>query len=215
MHYTLLKMQHRKVRDGHSKSLTIRIHRALSWLNKAEQSADLDSQFIFNWIAFNAAYAQDIDRSILMGERGLFQQFISKIVALDSDKLLSTFIWEQYTNTIRVVLNNEFIFESYWDAQNGLISDVEWKTLRTKSIRASHHALASGETDKVLSIIFNRLYTLRNQLLHGGATWNGKVNRQQITDCTSILTNIVPMIISIMMSKPNELWGDPIYPVIQ
>ncbi|MDO6678435.1 MULTISPECIES: HEPN domain-containing protein [unclassified Shewanella] len=214
MHYKFLKEQHRKVRDDHTKSLTIRIHRALSWLNKAEQSSDLDSKFIFHWIAFNAAYAQHIDRSILMGERGLFQQFLSKLVVLDTDKQLSRFIWQEYTNTIRVVLNNEFIFESYWDAQNGLISEAQWKENRTNSIRASHHALANEQTDKVLSIIFNRLYTLRNQLLHGGATWDSKVNRQQINDCSSILSQIVPILISIMMSHPNELWGEPIYPVI-
>jgi hypothetical protein len=34
---------------------------------------------------------------------------------------------------------------------------------------------------KSIKVMFDRLYTLRNQLLHGGATWNGAVNRAQIT----------------------------------
>ncbi|MCL1067225.1 hypothetical protein L2735_10440 [Shewanella olleyana] len=214
MQYERLKAQHRATREQHPKSLAVRVHRALSWLNKAELSEDLDSQFIFYWISFNAAYAQHIDRSILMTERGKFQSFLYKIVMLDSNNRLNDFIWQEYTNTIRVVLNNEFIFESYWDAQNGEITQKEWRNQRSKSIRSSHHALASEQTEIVLSIIFSRLYTLRNQLIHGGATWNGKVNRQQLQDCTAILVSVVPILIEVMMSNPDELWGDFIYPVI-
>jgi hypothetical protein len=214
MHYERLKTKHREVRDQHPRSLAVRVHRALSWLNKAEQSDDLDSQFIFYWIAFNAAYAQHIDRSILMTERGKFQQFLSKIVSLDDENQLAEFVWQEYTNTIRVVLNNEFIFESYWDAQTGAITQDEWKQLRAKSVHASHQALASEQTDIVLSIVFSRLYTLRNQLLHGGATWNGKVNRQQVADCTAIMAKVIPILIEVMMNHPNELWGESIYPVI-
>ncbi|MEZ9323121.1 hypothetical protein AB4161_22690 [Vibrio sp. 10N.286.51.E5] len=214
MHYERLKSKHREVRDQHTRSLAVRVHRALSWLNKAEQSGDLDSQFIFYWIAFNAAYAQHIDRSILMSERGKFQQFLSKIVSLDNEGQLAEFVWQEYTNTIRVVLNNEFIFESYWDAQNSAITQDEWKQRCAKSIHASHQALASEQTDIVLSIVFSRLYTLRNQLLHGGATWNGKVNRQQVADCTAIMAKVIPILIEVMMNHPNELWGDSIYPVI-
>lgn len=214
MSYARLKKQHRQVREQHPKPLAVRVHRALSWLNKAEQSDDLDSQFIFYWIAFNAAYAQHIDRTILMSERSKFQQFLKKMVSLDDKNHLAAFVWKEYANTIRVVLNNEFIFESYWDAQNGTITQEEWKQLRTQSINASHQALASEQTEVVLSIIFSRLYTLRNQLLHGGATWNGKLNRQQIADCTAIMTQLIPLFIEIMMNNPNELWGDTIYPVI-
>ncbi|GEM77833.1 HEPN domain-containing protein [Vibrio superstes] len=215
MHFERLKDLHRSVREQHPVSLSVRVHRALSWLSKAESSEDLDSQFIFYWIAFNAAYAQHIDRSILLSERSKFQQFLTKIVDLDESKSISNFIWQEYSNTIRIVLNNEFIFESYWDAQNGSISEEQWKIQRTESVSSSHRALSSGKTDKVLSIIFNRLYTLRNQLLHGGATWNSQVNRQQIEDCTALLASFVPMVIEIMINNPHELWGEPIYPVVR
>ena len=57
MSYSKLKDKHRSVRDDQEKSLSIRIHRSLSWLGKAEQETDEDAQFIFLWISFNAAYA--------------------------------------------------------------------------------------------------------------------------------------------------------------
>ena len=66
----------------------------------------------------------------------------------------------------------------------------------------------------VWSIIFSRLYTLRNQILHGGAAWNSNVNRDQIRDGVNILAKLVPVLISIMMDNPNTLWGDPCYPVV-
>mgnify|MGYP003610388203 FL=1 len=48
------------------------MHRALSWLEKAEQSDDLDSRFIFLWISFNAAYAKDLGSSLRSADKGSF-----------------------------------------------------------------------------------------------------------------------------------------------
>ena len=61
LEHSALKQRHRLVRNGHPTNLTLRIHRALSWLHRAEQSEDMDGKFIFLWIAFNAAYAQELD----------------------------------------------------------------------------------------------------------------------------------------------------------
>ncbi|GMQ54867.1 hypothetical protein YSKK_27300 [Halopseudomonas aestusnigri] len=66
----------------------------------------------------------------------------------------------------------------------------------------------------MLAVVFSRLYTLRNQLVHGGATWNGKINRDQLRDCVAILGQLVPLVIEIMLDNPNTLWGDACYPVI-
>lgn len=83
-----------------------------------------------------------------------------------------------------------------------------------KAKTTANKALGTKNTSFVLNIIFSRLYTLRNQILHGGATWNSQVNRDQIRDGVNILAMIVPAIISIMMDNPKTLWGDPCYPVI-
>jgi len=56
---------------------------------------------------------------------------------------------------------------------------------------------------------------LRNQLLHGGATWNSRVNRDQIKEGTNLLGKLIPIVIHTMMSNPNLLWGDPCYPVVK
>ena len=59
----------------------------------------------------------------------------------------------------------------------------------------------------VLSIVLSRIYTLRNQLIHGGATWGSSVNREQLRDCTNFMAKLVPLVIEVMMDHPETLWG--------
>ena len=87
-----------------------------------------------------------------------------------------------------------------------------WRGIRRK--KAAALALANRNTPAVLGVMFNRIYTLRNQLIHGGATWNGRVNRDQLRDCCSLLGKLVPLIIQIMLDNPDTLWGDANYPVV-
>jgi len=90
------------------------------------------------------------------------------------------------------------------------------------SIKCNHYeakkfanfALANNETAKLTSIVLQRLYTLRNQLMHGGATWNSTANREQLKDAVQFLSQLVPFIIDIMIDNPKALWGDAHYPLI-
>ena len=79
LEHSALKQRHRLVRDGHPTNLTLRIHRALSWLNCAEQAEDMDGKFIFLWIAFNAAYAQELDDSDRTSDKVTFTAFLQKL----------------------------------------------------------------------------------------------------------------------------------------
>ncbi|MFL9765117.1 HEPN domain-containing protein [Vibrio cyclitrophicus] len=212
--YQVLKERHRKERESYPQALSLRVHRALSWLNKAEMSDDNDSKYIFLWIAFNAAYAQDFDYKADFGERGLYQEFLTKIVSLDSDNKLSELVWSQYSTSIRLILDNEFILQAFWKYQSGDMSQEQWKNEQSKAKIAANKALSSGDTVTVLSVVFSRLYILRNQLIHGGATYNSSANREQLRDCTAVLESVVPTIISIMMDGHGELWGDAVYPLV-
>ncbi|EGR1272843.1 hypothetical protein LQM14_002253 [Vibrio parahaemolyticus] len=212
--FNTLKERHRRERNNYSQSLSTRVHRSLSWLKKAEACEDDDSTFTFLWIAFNSAYAQDFEQKANYGERGLYQEFLSRLVELDSDNLLAEIVWQNYSGVIRALLDNEFILESYWSYHAGRISEQEWKEARSKAKVAANTALGHNNTASVLSIVFSRLYTLRNQIIHGGATYRSSANRQQLRDCTVLLEKVLPVIIKIMMDGSSELWGDPVYPFI-
>ena len=71
-----LKKRHRKERKAYGKYLDVRVHRALSWLDRAEQCADdSDSHVIFLWIAFNAAYAHEICFENYIHEKEMIYSF--------------------------------------------------------------------------------------------------------------------------------------------
>jgi hypothetical protein len=215
LNYQSLKIRHRNERDNYHINLSLRVHRALSWLARAEKSSDdQDAQYIFLWISFNAAYANEFDVSRSLTEQKKFNDFLSHLCELDKEGLIYELVWTEFTGSIRVLLDNKYIFKPFWDYSNGEISKEDWQAKFNHEKKIINKALGSKNTSLVLNIIFSRLYTLRNQLLHGGSTWNSQVNRDQIRDGVNILAKIVPAVISIMMSNSNILWGDPCYPVV-
>lgn len=216
MHYAQLKARQREVRDSLPEEVGLRVHRALSWLGRAEQEGDdQDARFVFLWIAFNAAYAKELAERSNFGEKGLFATFIRRLVELDTEKLLYHTVWEEFAGSIRLLIDNRYIFQPFWDHQNGRVTEEEWKEAFDRSRHVAKAALAKMDTARVLVIVFERLYTLRNQLVHGGATWNSQVNRNQVRDGANILYKLVPAIIHIMMESADVAWGKPCYPVVK
>ncbi len=192
----------------------LRVHRALSWLARAEKErSDDDARFVFLWIAFNAAYATENHDGELT-EASSFRTFLRTLVKLDASGRLGHLVWREFPGSIRMLLKNEFVFKDFWQYQNGLLTADEWESHFKKSRRAAELALAGGDTLKVLLIVLKRLYVLRNQLIHGGATWNSAVNRDQVRDCANLLGKLVPIIIEIMMDHPQHNWGAATYPVV-
>lgn len=213
--FKTLKARQRKERDTHSESVALRAHRALSWLGRAEsERQDPDAQFVFLWIAFNAAYASATDDPE-MTEKRAFQSFLRALLKLDTKGRFGYLVWQEFSGSIRVLLGNPYVFADFWRYQTGKLSAAEWSTRFKSSRRAAELAIAGGDTLLVLSIVFSRLYVLRNQLLHGGATWNSGVNREQVRDCANLLAKLVPAIIEVMLDHPKHDWGPALYPVVK
>jgi hypothetical protein len=60
------------------------------------------------------------------------------------------------------------------------------QTLETQQVRVAR-AYRESDVGYILNTLFERLYVLRNQLIHGGATYRGKVNRTQVEDGAIVL----------------------------
>ena len=112
-------------------------------------------------------------------------------------------------------LYNTYVSQEFWFFRNGTLPEAEWRRRFTSAKKAAHAAVLNRDTLTVLSVVLSRIYTLRNQLVHGGATWNSSVNRDQIRDCTNLMGKLVPMVIEIMLDHPEALWGDACYPVVE
>jgi hypothetical protein len=234
MNHQRLKTRQRAERGGWPLDLGLRVHRALSWLDRAERAgkelqgtgkerrkasealkdADLDAQFIFLWIAFNAAYATEIDERYQLSEQANFRNFLGQLLPLDTGGKIAALLWTEFPQSIRLLLDNPYVFKDFWAWKHGHITEEQWRRKFSRKKHEAHAALAGQDTMRVLSIVLSRIYTLRNQLIHGGATWNSGVNREQLRDCARLMGKLVPLVIEIMMDNPESLWGEACYPVV-
>ena len=194
-------------------TLTIRLHRAISWLKSAEKQDDnLDVKFISLWIAFNACYAVDLNGISSKPEKAKLRDFTSSLVQFDRTRLYNLF-WEKYSGPVRVLIENKFVFEKFWEFNRGDIDNYEASF--NKSIATALNCLSKENIEGLIEIILERLYTLRNSIMHGGSTYNSKLNRAQLKDASNIMQLLVPIIIDIMLENSEHDWGEIAYPVVK
>jgi hypothetical protein len=190
-----------------------RLHRAISWLGRAERdSDDTDARFIFLWIAFNAAYASEFAHE--QSERDRLRAFFAMLLSRDAGQRLAGLMLRQFSGPVRVLIENRYVYAPFWRALRDHDSSGRWEETFAASRKLATAAVMSGDTATVLSIVFDRLYVLRNQLLHGGATWNSAVNRAQVRDGATILSHTVPVIVDLMLECPEADFGAIQYPVV-
>jgi hypothetical protein len=191
----------------------VRVHRSLSWLRRAEaETEDKDARFIFLWISFNAAYAHEFGYE--QTERELLRGFLSKLLAVDAGRTLHQLVFKKFTGVVRVLIENKFVFEPFWRALREHDSSRRWEQRFEIEKKAAFRAVMGTATLSVLTVIFDRLYTLRNQLVHGGATWGGKVNRRQVSDGADLMNSLLPVILGLILSHPELDLGEIAYPVV-
>ena len=210
----------------------LRLSRAMSWFNRAKQlrqlrkesieerKKDLDAQFIFFWISFNALYARDpvgyFGRDGVT-EKILREKYFCNLWKFDKK---SNRIYEVIENTKEVLdlLKNEFVAHYFWNHyhENPFKRDEEhpsWNKMKnTKKFKSAEE---KRDISKMLTIIFGYLYTLRNQVMHGGSAWKvDHLNRGQLDDAAGIMHKLLPVFIDIMLENPDADWGDSFYPRI-
>jgi hypothetical protein len=213
--YLFLKDKQRRLREGFPENLALRVHRAISWLSRAEaEQDDFDAAFVFYWIAFNSAYASEISISYFHREKDVFSGFFEHLLLLDKENEIYEVIWGRFSSSIRTLLENQYVFQPFWNFKNRVEGYDDWERSFNASKKRINQALADQDTKLILAILFDRLYVLRNQLMHGGATWNSKVNRGQVGDGARILGFLMPIFINLMMDNSEVPWGKPYYPVI-
>ena len=215
--HAALKSKQRALRSGFPQTMSLRVHRAISWIGRAEtEGEDDDARFLFLWIAFNATYAGKTEfQYTAPSARDAFQDFFEKIVAIDSDERIYGAIWQDFSGPIRLLMQNQYLYNPFWQHHNGIDSFDDWEDRFNASKRKFNRILPkTQDTAHILSFLFDRLYVLRNQLVHGGSTWNSGVNRDQVRDGARILGFLMPVFVDVMMDNPSQDWGQPFYPVV-
>ncbi len=141
--------------------------------------------------------------------------FLDKIIKLDSDRKVYDAIWRKFRGPVIALLKNKYVFQPFWDYHNGLPEYEPWESRFQRDLNRVHRALMNRDTKDILCVLFYRLYVLRNQFIHGGTTWKGIVNRRQVEDGAMIMAFLVPLFIDLMMDNPRTDWGTAYFPFVE
>ncbi len=210
--------------DARKSNFGLRMRRSRSWSDRANEfmsDEDFDSAFLFYWIAFNALYSKEStigtntnERETRISDRQLQSQFIDKIQRFDKeDGCLYEFLWDEYSNSIRNLLDNKYIFGSYWQDIQESPEESAWANeMRSANRSALQSMRDSGSFGRLLNIVFSRLNILRNQIAHGSSTYKGSLNREQVKTGATFMHRVVPIFQQLFNENPDADWGEPPYP---
>ena len=206
------------------KDFLVRLRRSISWLRRAQQMGseskgtgrDLDTQFIFLWISFNALYARDPHdffsgkKKTEMGEaRRYFRNLLN--FGCDAKDSIYNVIEGNISRQIISLTKNRFVWANFWKYHH----DIHKKLNHRLPIRNPRPEISRENTRRTLVHTFECLYILRNQLMHGSATSDGGLNQGQLKDSIKILHWLVPVFIEIMLEKPDKEWGRAYFPRVE
>lgn len=174
-----------------------RLRRSMSWLERADSGKlDGDVRYIFLWVAFNAAYADDRDargaRRVAEWER--YKKYFEKLTENDKYRIHNILECELMDSSLSLV-ENKYVFREFWNfLDDGCFSEDEWRESQegrtfesdcrrmkklfgfddqSGSIQEAFRKVGIVDRDDticILYILFGRLNVLRNQIMHGSAT---------------------------------------------
>ena len=142
-----------------------RLKRAESWIDRAkslkeQEWDDYHGPYIFYWIAFNALYGKQHETWWV--EMDDINGFLSRICELDSaHRSLSGILRDLKPKTDRL-LKDKFLSKTYW--REGLAT--RFKKKQDKEFEKAQTAYKEKKFDGYLTILFERLLVLRNQIFH-------------------------------------------------
>ena len=201
--------------DLRHEATLIRIHRALSWMHRAESIADgdaLDDKLIFQWIAFNALYGQwDQEEREPMRDRGSWKAFLQRVIDLDADRSIATVLLD-HRKLVLSIYEDEFLSSHFWEDPH---EDGKMR-IAMQSYSEAPRWYQRKDFAVILKRLVDRVYLMRCQLVHGAATREGRLNRRPLRRCTSMMDRLMPAIVLVLIDHGWAAdWGALCYPPIR
>ncbi len=189
----------------------IRVWRGLSWLERAEQAAEVEDQFIALWIAFNALYGRQDEESRVWSEKKAWMEFLGSVWRMDANGLLRSYMRDRQTVVLGII-GNKFLSREFWESPGG---DGHDKRLHAE-VRSLLPRFGEKNLFSILATLFDRLYIMRVQLFHGASTKGSSLNRRTLKQCTVVLADMIPILLAIMIENGIGVdWGGVCFPPIK
>ncbi len=213
----------------------LRMVRSTSWLSRAEhelfgrETPDPDAAVVFYWIAFNAMYAENYPAGLRQKEEERFIAYFKQLLFCDkSDSMRSALRDGLYKEAFLSLINNQYLYNGFWGHRDGDPKHSDWQAEFERENREAALALdrvmPRGNTMSqgvirerrrvgklALGTLFKRIYVLRNQVMHGAATYQSSLTGPHVRDGARIMALLVPLFIDLMMDNSGMDWGVPRY----
>jgi Apea-like HEPN len=198
--------------DDRCQNFQIRVHRSLSWFERAlalDDTEEPEARLLYAWIAFNALYGVwDSEEGFAAGERASWKAFVETLLQIDRQQLLAQQIQVIQTD-ILWLLECKFLDPTFWrnpDETGGV------RRRYHQAIRLYHE----GCWVKILGFTLDRIYVLRSQIVHGAATRGSSLNRESLTRCRRVLEALMPVILQLVIEqRVDDQWPPLCYPPIR
>lgn len=205
----------RLLAEGHEDHpLSARIHRACSWLARAEEltgdegQADADAALLFRWIALNALYGRwNAVEGHPEPDATTLRAFLDAVVELDTDGVVGTALVE-HRRLVMAILEDEWVSSFFWEDP----TDAQARRSR-KAMYDARTWYATGRHRMTLGRTLERVYLVRCQLAHGAATHGGRLNRSAVRRGGTLLGHLVPTFLVVLADHGlAHDWGGLCYP---
>lgn len=189
----------------------IRIHRCFSWLQRVEEIKDsgaTDAALIFQWTALNSLYSQwNEDLREPVSDRESLPPFLDRALQLDADDQISQ-VLKDHRKLGMSIFDDEYLTKFFWEDPT---DERARKAKKTKFDARTWYV--EDRLSLILERLLERIYFLRCQLVHGGATFGGRLNRTVLRRCSTMLGHLLPAILLALIDHGyDEDWGPLCYP---
>ena len=179
-------------------------------MQRAEQATkdDLDFALLSHWIAFNSLYGQwDHEAKEPQPDNACWRRYLERMLVLDKNSHIVDTLVENKP-LVMSIFEDEFLSRYFWQEPTGKRASQSKKTMydaRTWFIQ--------GSWLLILDRLFERIYLLRCQLVHGASTFNSSLNRTSIRHCYQAMDHLMRAFLQVWITfGADEDWGVMCYP---
>ena len=201
-----------KSTDNRFQNFQIRIHRSLSWLDRALELAPEehpDGRLLYAWIALSSLYGSwDADAGYPARDSESRVAFIEMLARIDCGGLLA----EQLQALERDIL---------WLLEDKYLDPRFWKNPdRPGNVRAKYHRAVRLYSEKnwatILEYTLERIAVLRGQIVHRAATRGSKLNRESLDRSRKVLESLLSVVLQLLIEhRADDDWPPLCYPPIK
>ncbi len=196
-----------KEKRENNQSFSIRVWRALSWLERAQgmPPSDHEGRFISAWIGFNALYGRT-ENDQPLGDREAMGGFLNHIRRIDHDGRIRRAMFKRQLQVFKLI-EDKYLSNDFWQKRRNSEAIVK------KELKDAMTRFGTSRMEWVLQLLFQRLYVMRNQVFHGASTKGSSLNRRAIQRAANLLTELLAAMVIVMIEHGiGEDWGDVWFP---